>query len=233
MGLITILQHVDYEGPGKVADWLTEKGFTSHIYPMWDNPILPDPAEVSDLIILGGPMSTHEEIRYPWLVREKGFIENVLTGNGRILGICLGAQLLAEVLGAPVVRNKHLEIGWLPIHLTPEACQHPFFSTWPQEAQVFQWHGDTFELPEGALRIATSEGCQNQGFLYKERVIGLQFHLEFTPEMVKRFIRETPHWPTGPFVQPPESLLSQPERFDLLEDLLVSFLEQVYWPLSV
>ncbi len=125
-------------------------------------------------------MRVHDEKAFPWMKEEQSFIEKSIASQKRIIGICLGAHLVADVLGSKVTRNRHEEIGWHPMATTPENNTLQATSFLPGEFTAFHWHGDTFSLPPGAVRIAASEGCENQGFVYGDRVIWLQFHLEVT-----------------------------------------------------
>ena len=129
------------------------------------------------LIILGGPMNIYEEDKYPWLSKEKEFIHQAIASDKIVLGICLGAQLMADVLGGKVQRNVHREIGWFPVKLMPESKASRIFRVLPEEFMALHWHGDTFELPPGAVHTAESQACKNQAFELG-KAIGLQFHLE-------------------------------------------------------
>lgn len=181
-----ILQHVAFEGPGSMAGWLAEHAGSVGYTHFHAGDALPDPAEVDLLIAMGGPMSVNDEHELPWLVAEKAFIRAVIARGTPVLGICLGAQLIASALGARVFPNGEREIGWFPVTAepAPESC-----FGFPSEIEVFHWHGETFELPAGAVRLARSEACLNQAFQFGERVVGLQFHLETTPETAAEIMR--------------------------------------------
>jgi len=156
---------------------------------------------------MGGPMSSYDEQELPWLREEKAYLRQVFNAGARMLGVCLGAQLLAELLGATVGPNPYKEIGWLPVRLSEEAKQHPFFAGVPQEFTAFHWHGDTFSLPEDALPLGESAGCRLQGFLWGARVLGLQFHLETTAESMEAIIAACSEEITaGPYVQKPDAM---------------------------
>jgi GMP synthase-like glutamine amidotransferase len=215
-----ILQHHPIEGPGSLTPWLASHT-TNQIVRLYAGEGCPDPEDVDLLIILGGPMSVNDEREFPWLVAEKVFIRQVIDRNRPVLGICLGSQLIASALGAGVRANRHKEIGWLPIEgLTVNA---PL--TLPSTT-VFQWHGDTFDLPVGAILLARSAACVHQAFLYKNNVLALQFHLESTPELVKLFIETgRDELVAAPYIQTAEAILSAPVELyqagnKLLEDLL-------------
>ncbi len=171
-----ILQHIDFEGPGAVADWAPDH---SVVRVDLDEPY-PDLDQIDLLVIMGGPMGVHDEKKFPWLVKEKRFIENHIARGRKAIGFCLGAQLLADVLGANVKKNRVHEIGWLPVYSTSD---NP--NLLPESFEVFHWHGDTFDIPQGALHIARSEFCENQAFILNSQVLALQFHPEMTPDVAK------------------------------------------------
>lgn len=185
---IHYLQHVHFEGPGSIKDWSARRNHILTGSKSYLNVDYPEVKEIDLLIILGGPMNIYDEKMYPWLATEKEFIAKAIKEGIPIVGICLGAQLLADQLGGQVFKNKQKEIGWMPIEMTIEAKHSELFSTFPENPTVFHWHGDTFTLPEGATRIAQSAGCLNQAFVYNERIVGLQFHLECTRESIEMLL---------------------------------------------
>ena len=146
----------------------------------FEDPALPDVDDLDLLVIMGGPMSVNDAANYPWLVAEQEFIRKAIDKDKAVIGICLGAQLIAGSLGAAVYPNREKEIGWFPVTAEPMSDTEDVF-TFPQELLAFHWHGETFDLPEGATRLARSAACENQAFQLGQRVIGLQFHLETTP----------------------------------------------------
>lgn len=173
------LQHVPFEGLGYIADWIAKNNYSLSETRLYDNPEFPALESFDMLVIMGGPMGTYEEDRYPWLKDEKAFVRRAVDAGKVVVGICLGSQLIANALGAKVYPNKEKEIGWLPIIFTDDFAQNLFGSE-ETSPIVFQWHGDTFDLPEGARLLASSEACVNQAFLYKGKVLGIQFHFEVT-----------------------------------------------------
>lgn len=179
-----VLQHVPFEGPAGIGEWAARRGHSVTITPLFEDAGLPEQTDFDWLIVMGGPMGIYDEDDYPWLVREKEFLREAISGGKTVVGICLGAQLIADALGARVHRNGHKEIGWFPIELTEQGQTSPPLVFLPHRFEVFHWHGDTFDLPEGAVHLAYSQGCEHQGFLYDQRVLGLQFHLESTPASV-------------------------------------------------
>ena len=153
----------------------------------FEEPALPDPGDVDLLVVMGGPMSVNDETGYPWLVVEKEFIRNAIEEDKAVIGICLGAQLIACAMGAAVYPNREKEIGWFPVTAEPVSDVDDRF-LFPQELPVFHWHGETFDLPEGAIRLARSDACENQAFQLGRRVIGMQFHLETTPDAARDIV---------------------------------------------
>ncbi len=176
---VHVLQHVPFEDIGGMAGWLTKQGAEVGYTRFYGNAELPDPAGLDLVIAMGGPMSVNDEADLPWLVAEKAFVRAVVARGVPMLGVCLGAQLIANALGAKVYRNPVKEIGWFPVHAEDLAADVFKF---PAEARVFHWHGETFDLPAGAVRLARSAVCENQAFQLGRNVVGLQFHLETTPE---------------------------------------------------
>lgn len=202
-----ILQHHPIEGPGSLTSWLDSHTTSTQIIKLYDGEVCPAPGSVGLLIILGGPMSVNDEGEFPWLTAEKTFIRQVIDCNRPVLGICLGSQLIASALGAAVKPNKHKEIGWLAIEGITTSGETTI--TLPTTT-VFQWHGETFDLPDGATLLARSQACAHQAFLYKDKVLALQFHLEVTPELVKLFIENGRHeLVSAPYIQSPEVILSK------------------------
>lgn len=185
-----ILQHVPFEGIGSIEHWLNGRGASVGWTRFFESTELPA-LETLDLIIaLGGPMSVNDEADLPWLRTEKRFIAAAIEARKAVLGICLGAQLIASALGAPVYPNTEKEIGWFPIAAEPH---RPGCFRFPDTVQVFHWHGETFALPAGATRLASSAVCSNQAFQIGTRVLGLQFHLETTPESADAIISNCNH----------------------------------------
>ena len=163
---IHCLQHVPFEGPASIGDWISARGHrltTTHLY---CREVLPLLETVDWIVVMGGPMNVYEYRLHPWLREAKRFLAAALEANKTILGVCLGAQLLADVLGAKVYQNAEKEIGWLPISLRSGSGTDLFFPGAPRELMVFHWHGDTFDLPAGADWLASSVGCAHQAFAF-------------------------------------------------------------------
>ena len=153
----------------------------------FEDPALPGVDDLDLLVIMGGPMSVNDEQEFPWLAAEKEFIGKAIEKDKAVIGICLGAQLIAGALDAAVYPNREKEIGWFPVTAEPVSDTEGLF-TFPQELLAFHWHGETFDLPEGATRLARSAACENQAFQLGRRVVGLQFHLETTPDAARDIV---------------------------------------------
>lgn len=180
---VHVIQHVPFEVPGLIAEWAALRGHELTITRAWAD-AFPSQAGEGLLVVLGGPMGAADDDELPWLRPEKHFIAETIAAGKPVLGVCLGAQIIALVLGGSVRRNRETEIGWYPVMPTPEGEETPLFADWPAEVVVGHWHGDTFELLEGMQTVLSSEHCRNQAFVFDERVVGLQFHLEWTPELL-------------------------------------------------
>ncbi len=176
---VLALEHVPFEGPGAIADWIARRGHALDRVSLFRGEAVPPPSAVDALVVMGGPMGADDEDRFPFLHEEKRLLRACVDGGRPVLGVCLGAQLLARALGAPVRAQGHREIGWFPLRWDAAARGVPGFAHVPDEAIVFHWHGDTFAIPAGTLRLASSDACANQGYATADgRVVGLQFHLE-------------------------------------------------------
>lgn len=219
------LQHVPFETLGSIAPWLAHRGLQPTVTRLHAGETLPTVDQFDWLIVMGGPMNVDEHAKYPWLVAEKALLCDALAAGKRVLGICLGSQLLARALGAEVTPNPHTEIGWFDVSLTPAGRGHRWFRDIPDRFNAFHWHGDTFALPPGCERLAFSEVCAQQAFACADRALGLQFHLETTAADAARWLAEaTPT--SGPYVQEASRILSEPERFEANNRWLASILER-------
>jgi GMP synthase (glutamine-hydrolysing) len=186
---VLIIKHVETEGPGLIEHCLKQERIRYQVVNLETNAPLPKIGTLSHVIILGGPMNVYEEDRYPFLKGEDLFIKEAIQRGKKILGICLGAQLIAKALGAKVFKSPMKEVGWYDVSLTDEGSKDPLFSLLPRTFPVFQWHEDTFEIPRAGKLIATSNFVPHQSFRYGENVYGLQFHLEVTKEMIQEWMR--------------------------------------------
>jgi GMP synthase-like glutamine amidotransferase len=208
---IHYLQHVPYEGIGCIDYWAQAKGHVLTSTKLYEEQKIYPPLESFDwLIVLGGPMSVNETEKYPWMVDEKRFIESAIKKNKVVIGICLGSQLVANVLGAKVSPNEQKEIGWFDVQLTDAAKQSELFNSFPETFKTFHWHGETFDLPKHAALLMSSAACRHQAFLYGKRTIGLQFHPEVTQIGVKEMLQNHLHeLGSGEYVQTQEEILEQ------------------------
>lgn len=233
---INYFQHVPFEGPGTIEQWALAHGHNLAATKLYQDDPMPEVESIDWLIIMGGPMGVHDEDRLPWLKNEKRFIEKAVSKGKAVLGICLGAQLIADVLGARVYRNRVKEIGWFPIELTEAGQRSSVFGFLPARLVVFHWHGDTFDLPAGAAHIARSEACLNQAFVYDEQVICLQFHLESTRKGVEALIENcSGELVKDMYIQTPSQLIAHPKAFRIINramDGLLSRIEQTVRPAS-
>ena len=180
MKRIHYLLHVPFETPGYIEDLAQQYKCTSSASRLWERTEFPSLEAFDLLIVMGGPMNIYQYDKYPWLIDEKKFIGTAIDSNKTVLGICLGSQLIADVLGCTVIPNRCKEIGWYPIHLTAQTAVSPAFKNIPATFTPFHWHGDTYPVPPGAIRLGSSSACGNQGFIFDNKVVGLQFHLEMT-----------------------------------------------------
>lgn len=214
---IHYLQHVAFEGLGSMADVLNAQSHTLSATHLYQAETLPSVETFDILIVLGGPMGVHDETDFPWLNAEKELIKSAIENKKIVLGICLGAQLIANVLGARVYKNSHKEIGWWPITPHTDIQKTVLASVFSTNHEVFHWHGDTFELPTGAIAIASSTACENQGFIYNDHVIALQFHLETTQSTAQALIEhcaaDIGH---SSWVQSASTMLQDPKKFEVI-----------------
>jgi GMP synthase-like glutamine amidotransferase len=191
---IDVFQHVAFEGLGSMETWFQGRGHILKYIRLHSGepPAAPGPGKAPEadwIIVMGGPMGVHDEAEFPWLQGEKRAIEAALKRGAAVLGVCLGAQLLAHVLGAHVGRNREKEIGWFPVELDEAAAGTWLGRVFPSRFTPFHWHGDTFGIPAGAVSLGSSEACRNQGFLYGGNALGLQFHAEITEESLAGLVK--------------------------------------------
>ena len=223
---IHYLQHVPFEGLNGMEPILKKKGHELSSTHLYNNQSLPLVQDIDWLIIMGGPMNIYEEKLYPWLNREKQFIKEAINAGKIVLGICLGAQLVADALGAKTYKNKYQEIGWFNINKSSEAENTILSTAIPEQIEVFHWHGETFDIPEGAIALAKSEACENQGFIMGDRIVGLQFHLETTLISAQELIKNCRGQLDGStYVQSENEILSNIQRFNNLKHVMASVLE--------
>ncbi|HEU4632394.1 MAG TPA: type 1 glutamine amidotransferase [Flavisolibacter sp.] len=225
-------QHVHFESPAYVRVWLEENGHTvtstEFFFPDYQ---FPDIDNIDALIVMGGPMSVHDLESHPWLFEEKLFIRKCIQSGKRVLGICLGAQLLAASLGASVNKAANKEIGWFTVRPTKECENYPWFYTLFQSCPtVFHWHGERFDVPSGSYNLLQSEANDNQAFCAGEHVIGLQFHLEMTSSAINDIVTNCRGDLTGhPYVHTSDQIASGKHHLEpnheLMRQLLKHWLE--------
>jgi len=208
---IKVLQHANYEGPGEIEAWAQERGHTISVTHLWDGDALSARDSFDLLVVMGGEMNIYQDRDWPWLKPERAFIKATLAAGKPVVGICLGSQLISDALGGRVTQNPQIELGWQPVNFTPEA--RAFLPDLPGQATVLHWHGDTYSLPEGAIRLASTAVCLEQGFVIPGKCLGLQFHLEVDPKLAVGFVHSQGIWPEGPYVQLPEDVIDHAESF--------------------
>ncbi|MEW7972283.1 MAG: gamma-glutamyl-gamma-aminobutyrate hydrolase family protein [Candidatus Thiodiazotropha endolucinida] len=221
------LQHVPFEDLGSIDNWLKRSGYEITRTRLYESEELPGIESVDLLVIMGGPMSVNDDQDFPWLVEEKEFIKKVIESGKPVLGICLGAQLIACSLGAEVFSNSVKEIGWIPIRAADS--DNPSVFLFPEETDVFHWHGETFNLPMGATRIAESAACKNQAYQIGKHVIGLQFHLETTPASAQAIVENCrDELVEGEYIQTAKEILSVPQaQYGSINSLMEDVLEYI------
>jgi GMP synthase-like glutamine amidotransferase len=212
---IHTLQHVPFEGPANFAQWFASRGHTMADTLLYErSSAFPALDSFDFLLIMGGPMSVNDEAQFPWLVDEKRFVAQAVNAGKTVVGVCLGAQLIANVLGSRVYRNSQKEIGWFPVWLTEEGLRSRSFNGFTREFTAFHWHGETFDIPSGAVRLAESSACANQAFEYDGRVVGLQFHLETNEASARKLIGNlSDEIKPAPFIQSAGEMMGKRERF--------------------
>lgn len=198
---VLILKNIKTEGPGGIEDFLKENSIPYRIIELGEAEAVPELDKFSTLVMMGGPMAVYEMDGYSHLKTASRLIREAINRKMKVLGICLGAQMIAHCLGARVYKGHQQEIGWLPIELTAEGIKdpimralgiHPNVRDFWKRFKVFHWHGDTFELPMGAERLASSVLYENQAFRYKDNVYAFQFHMEVTKDMIYDWFKDNP-----------------------------------------
>jgi GMP synthase-like glutamine amidotransferase len=222
-------QHVEFEGLGSIAGWATKNGCAVTGSRLFASDAFPPITTFDMLVIMGGPMSVNDEVVHPWLVGEKRFINQVMQAGKMVLGICLGAQLIASAAGVRVRPNDHKEIGWFTVEKTRAARDAAVGRALADKTEVFHWHGETFDLPRGAVHLARSRVCENQAFAMGHRIVGLQYHLETTPESVEALIQHCRHeLVKAPYVQTESEMISRSTRFGTLNREMDRLLDYFY-----
>jgi len=220
---VHVLQHVPFEGPASIETWLAAKKAEVSTTRFFENVQLPSWRDLDLVIAMGGPMSVNDEDVHPWLRAEKRFIREAVENGKPVLGVCLGSQLIASALGSRVYPNTQKEIGWFPVEAVDPGRDAFRF---PEELRPFHWHGETFDLPAGAVHIARSAACENQAFQIGRRTLALQFHLEVTPQAVRTFVDQCgDEIRPAPYIQTAGEITGAPSNsYDAINGVMVRVL---------
>lgn len=219
-------QHVPFEGLGSIRTWAEANSFAITTTRFHAGDPLPALGDLDWLVVMGGPMGVGDRMQYAWLEPETAFIRAAVDAGKVVLGICLGAQLIARALGAAVYPNTHREIGWFEVRKTASSNDIPTVAAFPEILEAFHWHGDTFDLPAGAIHLSQSDACRHQGFAVGRHVLGLQFHLETTPDSLEQLVANcSDELDGGPFVQTPAEMRRDPGRFQAANRTMVRLLD--------
>jgi GMP synthase-like glutamine amidotransferase len=203
---MAVLQHVEFEGPAAVADWAAARGFPLRVFHLYRDTTLPSLSDFNMLTVMGGPMSANDEAQLGWLGPEIALVREAIAADKIVLGICLGAQIIAKALGARVYPGGTKEIGWFPVQRTGS---HSLFDGLPDSFTTFHWHGETFDLPHEATSLAKSKITETQAFAVGQRVLGLQFHMEATAQSVRALLEGAGHEiGSGVFEQRPDTIVA-------------------------
>jgi GMP synthase-like glutamine amidotransferase len=226
---IHYLQHVPEEGLGSIEPWAYKHSHPPSSSRLYLNEPLPEPDGFDMLIIMGGPMSANDEDSILWLTPELTLIRQAIEQEKVVLGVCLGAQLIAKALGGTVFKNPQQEIGWFPIRLTEAGQKSSLLGFLPPEITVFHWHGETFALPAGAVLLASSEACPHQAFSFgqNEQVLGLQFHCEVTPEIITAVEQSAEQPKVSRFVQSRDTIQSHNNKCPELNRMMAEILDRL------
>ena len=225
---IHYLQHVPFEGIACIEDWIALRNHSVSATRLYEDASFPAYDSFDWLIVMGGPMGVYDEEKYPWLQAEKEFIRGAISNDKTVIGICLGAQLLAVVLGARVYTNKYKEIGWFDIGNPPGFMNEKWEYNINGGIKAFHWHGDTFDLPQNSIHLFSSAACENQGFLYKSNVLGLQFHFEATPQSVMEMVSNGEEELTeGKYIQRRDDILRQKAFYSETNQMMFNILDHL------
>jgi GMP synthase-like glutamine amidotransferase len=223
------LQHVAFEPPAAILDWALARGCTVDATRLYEEEPLPSPDAYDTLVIMGGPMNVYEYEAYPWLPDEHACIRTAVLAGKTVLGVCLGAQLIAAAMGGRVSRAPTPEIGIFPVTETSACAGSPFAGFLGGAMDVLHWHGDTFSLPPGATHLARSSACAHQAFCLGPRVLGLQFHLECAAAQCRRLIEHAGEsLVPGTWVQSAAAMLAEPSRFAAMNAALGRLLDRLH-----
>ena len=222
---INLIQHVPFEKPGTIELWARDRRHEIAVIRLFEKARLPELEKEALLVVLGGPMSVNDEQLYPWLAEEKALLKEALRIGKAILGICLGAQLLAGAAGAKVFPNDEKEIGWFEVSITEAGRKSPYFQVEQEAFTAFHWHGETFNCPPGALILAETPACRAQAFSLGN-ALGLQFHLETDPENIELLLKYCAADLTrGKWVQQAEEIRRGAWRCETLRPMMFRMLD--------
>lgn len=225
---IQYLQHVPFEDIAYVGNWADKNGVHLGRTRLYEDDPYPFLSDFDVLIVIGGPMGVYDEQEYPWLKAEKAYIRKAIHNKKIVVGICLGAQLIAAALGAKVYQNSFKEIGWFPVYKTPRAQNTSLGKILPKRFMAFHWHGDTFDIPKGAVHLAESKACKNQAFVYLNRVIALQFHLESTQSSIESLIQNCrDEVISAPFIQTVDQIRKGYHQIEILNTIMERLMNRI------
>lgn len=225
---ISYIQHVEFEGLGSIEDWAIMRGHELHRINAYEPDCRwPSIEDFDLLIIMGGPMGVDDIKKYPWLSNELRFLKEANQARKRMIGICLGAQILARILNAKVYKNHEKEIGWYKVNRTNTIDSINYFPMLTSEMIVFHWHGETFDIPEKSIHLWESGACRNQAFIYENRILAFQFHFEMKPHNIKNLIKNcSDELVDSKFIQTETEILSQITNCDQNKVILYSILDE-------
>jgi len=222
------LQHVPFEDPAGIGDWASANGHVMVGTHLYRDDALPGIDSFDGLVVMGGPMGVYDTAKYNWLTGEIACVRATIDTGRPVLGVCLGAQLIAAALGAKVYPNDTKEIGFFDVDVTEAGRTSGWFGDRTSFA-AFHWHGDTFDLPTGATRLASTPACSNQAFVIDDRVMGLQFHVESTPASVGRLIDHcADEIVDGPYIQSTDEMRSVKDRYVPMNEVLTVLLSRLF-----
>jgi GMP synthase-like glutamine amidotransferase len=226
----TIFQHVPYESPGHILEWIKKNGHSIGFVNFYDHPALPEIKNTDALIVMGGPMNIHDDEEYSFLADERNFLKQFILSGKKVLGICLGAQMVADAMGAKVMKNEHREIGWFQVNVQQENLPINFQDIFPNAFATFHWHGDTFDLPDNVNGFVHSEATQNQGFIH-HNLAAFQFHPEMTLAGIKELVQHNAEVfkHSNLFIQSKEEILKAAKiNVEFNRAILFRFLEMFF-----
>jgi GMP synthase-like glutamine amidotransferase len=222
------LQHVGFEGLAHIKNWADRRSITVSKTALYSGDQFPFMDDFDILVVMGGPMNIYQHTQFPWLTPEKIFIEKAISASKPVLGICLGAQLIADVAGVKIYQNEYKEIGFFDIKRTTQDDNLDLFNSIPENFCAFHWHGETFDIPKDAIHLAQSNACKNQAFQLGDRVLGLQFHLESTPQSIDKLIQNCSDEITdAPYIQSTEKMRSLADKTTSINPLMDTIMDNL------